>query len=339
MPTIMLTTYCPNACPWCFARPKMEEYRARGIREMSWEDFTAVVDFYDRSGLREMCLLGGEPCLHSRFVDILHLLDRKKFAVLVGTTGILSKSLVERLVEGNLQKVAFMLNSTSYFNYGNAERARVDRFLMTMGRRIFLSYTITEQDLRGYRIEPILDRLAMIMKYNLRRHIQFQIAVPAEGNRQFVPFDRYRDLVELVRGWFTVLKKNNIHSRLDCHCMPACAIPEDLRGAGLFSSRCDRFMLDFGPGGYVWSCFPLSQQVARLDDFSSLSDLHHHFSRMNAPRVILYDEQCRGCIEKTEGTCHGGCRGFRHLRENTGDSHPSIAPSFEHCVRRTIPCA
>ena len=46
----------------------------------------AVVDFYERSGLRHMCLLGGEPCLHSRFIDILHFLERKKFAVLVGTT-------------------------------------------------------------------------------------------------------------------------------------------------------------------------------------------------------------------------------------------------------------
>ncbi len=79
MPTVMLTTHCPNACPWCFARPKMEEYQARGIREMSWDDFVIVVDFYERSGLRQMILLGGEPGLHSRFTDILHLLGRKKF--------------------------------------------------------------------------------------------------------------------------------------------------------------------------------------------------------------------------------------------------------------------
>jgi hypothetical protein len=317
----------------------MQEYQARGIQEMSWEDFTAVVDFYERSGLREMCLLGGEPCLHSRFMDILHLLVRKKFAVLVGTTGILPASLVERLAEDNLPQVAFTLNSTSYLNYGKAEKAQVDRFLLNLGRRVFLSYTITERNLQGYRIEPILDRLAMLMKYDMRRHIQFQIAVPAEGNRLFVPFDRYRDLVELVRGWFAILKKNNVHCRLDCHCIPACAIPDDLGSDGMFSTRCDRFMLDFGPGGCVWPCFPLSQQGARLDDFSSLSDLHRHFSRMNAPREILYDKQCRGCKEQTEGKCHGGCRGFKRLRENAGNSHSSSAASFEQCVRSAIPCA
>jgi hypothetical protein len=50
MPTVMLTTHCPNRCDWCFARPRMEDYLSRGIREMSWEDFLAVVDFYERMG-------------------------------------------------------------------------------------------------------------------------------------------------------------------------------------------------------------------------------------------------------------------------------------------------
>jgi MoaA/NifB/PqqE/SkfB family radical SAM enzyme len=105
MPTVMLTTHCPNACPWCFARPKKEEYRARGIREMSWDDFVAVVDFYERSGLRKMILLGGEPGLHSRFMDILHLLSGRKFLIQVGTTGILPESLVDGIVEAGFQEL------------------------------------------------------------------------------------------------------------------------------------------------------------------------------------------------------------------------------------------
>ncbi|HOX93709.1 MAG TPA: hypothetical protein PKV09_02825, partial [Syntrophales bacterium] len=64
----------------------MEEYQTQGIREMSWEDFLAVVGFYERSQLCQMILLGGEPGLHSRFMDILCLLREKKFSVLVGTT-------------------------------------------------------------------------------------------------------------------------------------------------------------------------------------------------------------------------------------------------------------
>jgi hypothetical protein len=39
VPTVMLTTTCPNECPWCFARAKMDRYTAAGITEMAWKDF------------------------------------------------------------------------------------------------------------------------------------------------------------------------------------------------------------------------------------------------------------------------------------------------------------
>jgi|WetSurMetagenome_2_1015567.scaffolds.fasta_scaffold01116_15 MoaA/NifB/PqqE/SkfB family radical SAM enzyme len=338
MPTVMLTCHCPNACPWCFARPKMEEYQARGIREISWDDFLTVVDFYERSGLRQMVLLGGEPGLHSRFMDILHLLSGKKFSVLVGTTGILPESLVDAIAEAGFQDLNFFLNSTSYFKYGKDQRKQVDHFLFRLGRRVALSYTITERDLAATGVEPVLDRIAMMIKFNLSRHLQFQIAVPGERNRLFVPFDRYGDLAELVRRWFAVLRKNHIHCRLDCHCMPSCAISEDLREAGIFTAKCDHFMIDIGPDLEVWPCFPLSQQSFNLDQFSTMGDIYRHCNRMNAAERILYDEQCQDCGEREAGNCHGGCRGFQHLRGNPDMTHHSVTPLFQQCTRRTVPC-
>jgi MoaA/NifB/PqqE/SkfB family radical SAM enzyme len=338
MPTVMLTTHCPNACEWCFARPKMDEYRARGIREMSWDDFVSVLDFYERSGIRHMILLGGEPGLHSRFTDILHLLREKKFSVLVGTTGILPESLVDRIVDEGFQQLNFALNATSYFEYGEDQKRQVDHFLFRLGRRVALSYTITVRDLAATGIEPVLDRIAMMIKFNLSRHLQFQIAVPGERNRLFVPFDRYRDLAELVRGWFAVLRKNHIFCKLDCHCVPSCAIPEDLREAGIFTAKCDRFMIDIGPGGDIWPCFPLSQQSSRLEQFDTMGDIYRHFNRMNAAEHILYDEQCQDCGEREAGSCHGGCRGFQHLRGNSGMPHHLNIPLSQLSVRRTVPC-
>jgi MoaA/NifB/PqqE/SkfB family radical SAM enzyme len=339
MPTVMLTTHCPNACEWCFARPKMDEYRARGIREMSWDDFVTVVDFYERSGIRHMILLGGEPGLHSRFMDILHFLSGKNFSILVGTTGILPELLVESIVEAGFQGLKFALNSTSYFEYERDQRKQVDHFLFRLGRRVALSYTITERDLVRTGIEPILDRIAMMIKFDLSRHLQFQIAVPGERNRLFVPFDRYRDLAELVRGWFAVLRNNHIRCGLDCHCMPSCTIPGDLREAGIFSATCDRFMIDIGPGGDIWPCFPLSQQSFKLKQFGTLGDIYRHFNRMNAAECILYDEKCQDCAEREAGSCHGGCRGFQHLRGNPGRTHHSTIPLFQYSTRRVPPCA
>lgn len=314
MPTVMLTTHCPNACPWCFAVPKMEEYRARGIREMSWNDFLAVVDFHERSGLRGMVLLGGEPALHSRFLDILKYLHQRGFSALVATTGILPGSLVDEMASENLPGLEFAVNSTPYPQYPEDKKRQVDDFLGALGRATRIGYTLTERDAVEKRIEPILDRIAMILKFGLKRKILFQIAVPGKRNHLFVPFERYRDAAELLVAWIRILRRNGISGGLDCHCMPACEIPPEQRGLDFFSSRCDPFMIDIGPGLDVWPCFPLSEQQVKLTAFHDLRQVQEHFATVNRASRLLYDERCEDCAERSSGACDGGCRGFQHLR-------------------------
>src|SRR5512137_1287718 len=126
MPTVMLTATCPNECPWCFARPKMDRYAASGITEMAWEDFLRVVDFYERSGIRHMALLGGEPTRHSRLLDILAFLESRQFSIQVGTNGIMPPSIVDALRERHFSHLFFFLNSTSYFDYDVDRKSQVD---------------------------------------------------------------------------------------------------------------------------------------------------------------------------------------------------------------------
>jgi MoaA/NifB/PqqE/SkfB family radical SAM enzyme len=349
MPTVMLTTHCPNACEWCFARPKMEEYQSRGIHEMSWDDFISVVDFYERSGFRWMALLGGEPAWHSRFMDILRYLHERDFSILVVTTGILPGPLVQQIADEGLPRLEFAVNSTSYFHYGEDKRKKVDDFLRRLGRVTSIGYTITERDAVEKKIEPVLDRIAMIMKFGLIRRLQIQIAVPGERNSLFVPFERYGNIAELLVAWFRILRKNCIISGLDCHCMPACSIPADLRGTDFFHSKCDRFMIDIGPDLDIWPCFPLSDQIGRLAQFNNLNGIYEHFSKLNRSHQIIYDESCGDCAERRSGSCHGGCRGFQHIRRRLPDKeinegsgmaerHNTHTPSLQFSVRRTAPC-
>jgi hypothetical protein len=44
MPSLILTTRCPNTCARCFARAKMQCYRSRGIFEFGWDNFTKTAD-------------------------------------------------------------------------------------------------------------------------------------------------------------------------------------------------------------------------------------------------------------------------------------------------------
>ena len=215
MPTVILTTRCPNSCEWCFARAKMEAYRAKGIFEMGWEDFVAVVDFHERCGLKNINLLGGDPMLHSRLPDLLDYLRERGFHTQVGTTGAVPARLVDQLAEAKYPRLEFGVNSTSYFNYESSKRRLVDYFMSHIGYPVGISYTFTDRDVYEGSINPLLDRIAMIHKFSLVRHITLQIAVPYIGTRCFVPFDEYRKVTELVERWNGVLEKNDISHHLD----------------------------------------------------------------------------------------------------------------------------
>jgi len=91
----------------------MAAYTASGITEMSWDDFLIVVDFYERSGMRHMALLGGEPTRHSRLLDILACLESRNFSIQVGTNGVVPSFLVGALKERHFSRLFFFLNSTS----------------------------------------------------------------------------------------------------------------------------------------------------------------------------------------------------------------------------------
>ncbi|NQU17881.1 MAG: radical SAM protein [Candidatus Saganbacteria bacterium] len=311
MPTLMLTTKCPNSCDWCFAKSIMQDYQSKSISEIKWEDFLSVVEFFKQSGKKNIILLGGEPTLHSKFMDILTYLNKENFTVSVATNGITDRSLIDKVAASNFQSLRFGLNSTSYFHYDQATQKKVDYFLSTIRMPILLSYTISEKDINDPKPEPILDRAYLIMRYSLSSHIQFQIAVPSSSNKCFIPFSRYREVFSLLNKWNTILKRNNITSGLDCHSFPKCALPPDDKLKNPLYFKCANFMIDIGPNLDVWPCFPLSDHKVNLADFKNLAQIQEHF-KTKLSNSLVYDKSCSKCGEKRN--CDGGCFGFSKTR-------------------------
>lgn len=331
MPTVMLTAKCVNSCEWCFARAKMAEYRSRGITEMGMDDFASIIQLYESSGIGHMILLGGEPLLHSRFMDVLELLRSRRFSVHVSTTGICSKTLVDRIAAGNFPSLTFSFNSTSYFQYSPRKKQRVDYFLRNIGHPVQLGYTITERDLARGNSYPVVDRLGLIMKFSLHSYIRFQIAVPAEGNSCFIPLHRYPELMDLLRLWFRILRQNGVAYGVDCHSIPRCAMPDGANDSEYFRSICDHFMIDIGPGIEAWPCFPLSGFNVNLMTFGNLSEIQAYFQERMRTLDLFYQESCVTCSEEMKRKCDGGCRGFHALQwmNNKRVSSAAVSPAMQ----------
>jgi len=310
MPTVLLTAECEMACPWCFAQATMRRYQSRELREMPWENIERVAAFYRRSGVRHMTLLGGEPTRHSRFLDALHFLQSMGIAATVVTHGHIPPTLTDALADARLKAVRYIVNSTRLLDGDDAAQAPVRYALTRLGPQTMLSYTITEGDLAAPGPESLLDRLLLIMRYRLQPHLQLQIAVPAEGNRGYVPFDHYPDLLRLLAAWSDLLRRNRVSHGLDCHAIPLCAL-RDAPALGLPARvRCTSPMIDIGPDLQVWPCFPSADAHWRLHDFENIAHLTsvvlEHWAHAS-PRLR---QGCAQCADYRAGRCGAGCRGF-----------------------------
>lgn len=80
---VYVTSQCNRRCTYCFLPG---DFFRSGVR-MDMDRFAGVVAWSQRSGVREITLLGGEPSLHPSFADMVsHAADRH-FKVRVVTNG------------------------------------------------------------------------------------------------------------------------------------------------------------------------------------------------------------------------------------------------------------
>jgi hypothetical protein len=160
----------------------------------------------------------------------------------------------------------------------------------------------------------VRDRIALLKRHSIRKHITFQIAVPCGGNSQYVPFQNLKALTIEMLECFSILKENGITYNLDCHSIPRCSLPDDPQTVFAFRNRCDFFPIDIGPNLDVWPCFPLADLRVNLYDFQSFSDVREYFNEKKSKMMLEYELKCEGCSERSPEKCTGGCYGFQSVR-------------------------
>ena len=72
--TINLNDTCNLNCRWCYNQGNSDKIM----------DFTRFVSFYKRvikDNLSDIVLIGGEPTIHPRFIDILDVIENKKISL------------------------------------------------------------------------------------------------------------------------------------------------------------------------------------------------------------------------------------------------------------------
>lgn len=327
MPNILLTEKCVRRCPYCFAQQHMDN----SIDEtaLTIENLNYIVNFLEKSNIKKISLLGGEPLLHPKIDEIIENLILKEFEVLVFTSGIMLEPELKKLYERiknlplkNTNSLKFIVNVNEPRFSNKQELKKVKRFFSELGQFSGLSFNIYRAD---FDPEFLLD---YILEYGLIRYIRFGIANPIPGykNQHINP----KDFKKVGTKLTTFIEKMNglhIYPGLDCG-FSVCMFSDEELGKLLKFTRnglafdCSP-SIDIGPDLSCWCCFPLSKVGKRqLTEFNNYNELYSYFSDIQD----LYRKEIKGlyascdnCRNFEDQICSGGCLAHilnRFMKEN-----------------------
>jgi len=275
---------------------------------MSWEEFSAALDFLERSGVSEATLLGGEPTIHPQFREMVDYALGRGFSVLVLTGGIIPEHSLQYLELASAERVGVMLNVVPPGpQFNQREQVKQAEALRRLNKKVALGLNIDAPD------TPLDFLLEWIEQYGLDRVVRLGLAHPiADGHNTFLAARDYPAVGRRVASFARRAREQGVHIEYDCGWVPCMFPPGELaeleitpKQVGL---RCNP-ILDILPGGQAISCYPLAS-IAReaMDHHQDGSMLAEHFTRQIAPfRPLKLYKHCDSCQWLRRGECTGGC--------------------------------
>ena len=313
MANISITRRCDRNCDWCFA---VRERADGKLRDMPQNVYERVLNFLERSSVRDVRLLGGEPTLHPTFQDYVDLALKRSFHVLVFTGGLMPSSAAEYLATLPSENISVVLNVVMPGD-GLDELVEMQRRLCTqLSGRVELGVTIHAA---SQELGHLLD---WVLRYDLQRRIRVGLAQPIYGGgNRFVRTPQCSAAGSAVEELVLEAADRGIAVDLDCGWTPCMFSEEFLEHCGelrrTLGTRCNP-VVDILPEGEIVSCYPLAGTVRlRLESDSTRDTVIERFEQLQRPfRSIGMAKSCTRCEYREQGRCQGGClaRGMGRIR-------------------------
>ena len=322
---IIITDRCNRACPYCFAKSKVEfgagydciksNHHNIGLDTMDW-----YFDFLDRSNYRIVKILGGEPTLHPQLPEIVTRAINRNFEVIIFTNGLWSDGVQGFFENHGDDRVSFLFNINEPSKQKQWENDRQKQSLRIGGPRAMIGFNIYQKQF------DILFCKELINEFSLKRQIRLGLASPIVREKNaYLKNDSLKFVGKRLCEQLRVLEADDILGSFDCG-FPLCMFEEkDLGSLTIttkgFLSNCEA-VIDVDAELNAWPCFPLGKLLnINLRDFNSLQEVESYYSKKLAPlRNLGSMDECINCKFLKRGQCCGGCLG-RTVRaiEDSGD--------------------
>ncbi len=303
MSNISITLSCNRKCGYCFARGLGGE-----TGHMSPKVFAQALDYLERSGIRRVPVLGGEPTIHPLFGRFLDMIERRGLDLLLFSNGHMPSEALARLKRFPAQRLGILMNVEPAACQPELKDTRPRQVLESFGQAVVLGCNIHHP---GISPAPFLP---LIKTFGLARSIRLGLAHPCVGvENRFLHPRHYRTVGRELGVFARRALEQGVGIEFDCGFVPCMFSQEDLELFAVVGdppgARCNP-LPDFLPDGRVIPCYPLAHvcQTSCLPADASLSvraRLSEHLAVYG--QTGIYGE-CGLCPLRQQGLCNGGCR-------------------------------
>lgn len=305
MANLVVTDVCNMKCSFCFAHNYL-----RKSRFISLKAFAERLDFIDRSDIREIRLIGGEPSLHPRFPELIALAQQRGKHIVVFSHGMLSERAISVLEALPSEHCTVLINLNATRTPGqrnNTEEHQRMRALRRLGQRAVLGFNIFEA-------KPQLDFIVpMILAANCRRTVRLGLAHPIlEGQNEYLHPKQYPTAGNKIAQFAKTAARFDIKVELDCGFVRCMFSDDDLdtlsQAQADIGWRCNP-ILDVDLAEQVFHCFPLAGRIHMpLSPEASAADLRMLLGvQTRQYRVAGIYKECSTCFFRQRDECMGGC--------------------------------
>ncbi len=309
MPNVLMTARCNRKCSFCFAKKRTSEMisNKKDPLNISKKNIQKVKTFATRSGKKELRLLGGEPTIHPKFIEIVEESLADGFYIHVFTNGIMPKKVADFLAGIPHDNISVLCNVSPQSRDSESQNQRRLYAFERLDKRMILGITITSVE---FEFEFLIE---LIRRYNLKKSIRIGMAQPIVGHdNEFLDPSDYHKIGRPIIKMARACVREDILIGFDCG-MTMCMFTEEEFGTLTMISQGFRSLcspiIDIGPNLDLWNCFPLSEVYnSHLEKFQNFEEAKKCYSRLMAPYQVLgCMPKCLECEYKRREQCSGGC--------------------------------
>jgi radical SAM protein with 4Fe4S-binding SPASM domain len=310
MANLSINNSCNRKCVYCFANDTRNEF---GKASMNNETYHKALDYLQRSGLKQVRLLGGEPTLHPQFKSFVKKALERNFDIMLFTNGLISDEILDFLISIPEGKLSILLNTIHPSESDKTAMKRQQLIMTKLGR-------VTIPGINIYNAKQELDYLVeYVIRYNLKKEIRLGISHSVlSRNNTFLHPKEYRKIGYNIALFKQETGEKGIALGFDCGFVP-CMFPEkyfdllaeELKKAG----NCCHPIIDLLTDGSFIACYPLNNfQKIKIQDQMLAGELIKAFDESLLPyKGIGIYPYCSTC-PLFNIRCNGGCMSYRIQR-------------------------